>query len=174
MYYPNATEDEYNQYLKKLSHIFLDLYFKINKINKNGIILNDLTPNNIIVDLKTNSAKIIDLESSVDLSCEKPTYPLFVTPGYSEYFYSKKLSTNDDFSWVMCLIDMLIARAQLLNINIKLIIQSLEFCREIQDSWAKLCTHLILYLEHYKNNSKTQNCIKEILSDLNKEIQIYG
>lgn len=74
----------------------------------------------------------------------------------------------------MCLIDMLIARAQLLNINIKLIIQSLEFCREIQDSWAQLCTHLILYLEHYKNNSKTQNCIKEILSDLNKEIQIYG
>lgn len=69
---------------------------------------------------------------------------------------------------------MLIARAQLLNINIKLIIQSLEFCREIQDSWAQLCTHLILYLEHYKNNSKTQNCIKEILSDLNKEIQIYG
>ena len=174
LYYPNATEDEYNQYLKKLSHIFLDLYFKINKINKNGIILNDLTPNNIIVDLKTNSAKIIDLESSVDLSCEKPTYSLFVTPGYSEYFYSKKLSTNDDFSWVMCLIDMLIARAQLLNINIKLIIQSLEFCREIQDSWAQLCTHLILYLEHYKNNSKTQNCIKEILSDLNKEIQIYG
>ena len=74
----------------------------------------------------------------------------------------------------MCLIDMLIARAQLLNINIKLIIQSLEFCREIQDSWAQLCTHLILFLDHYKNNSKTQNCIKEILSDLNKEIQIYG
>lgn len=170
IYYPNSTKSDYDQYLKRLSGIFLDLYSKINRINKSRIILNDLTPNNIIINLNTNSAKIIDLESSIDLSRKKIDYPLFVTPGYSEYFYSKKIGSNDEFSWVMCLIDMLIVRAQLLDINIELVIQSLKFCRRVQKTWSQLCTHLILYLEHYKDNTKMSNCMEEILDDLNKEI----
>ncbi|WP_251717899.1 protein kinase domain-containing protein [Lactobacillus agrestimuris] len=48
IYYPNASEKEYLTYLQKIAKIFWNLYKTINIINTKGLIINDLTPNNIL------------------------------------------------------------------------------------------------------------------------------
>lgn len=141
IYYPNSSEKDYRTYLQKIAKIFLNLYKVINIINAKDLVINDLTPNNVLYDPKTLNVKIIDLESCTKKEL-KHRKSIFVTPGYTKMFKINKISENDKFSWMMCLIDSLICRAQILNLNSNTILLSLDFVKKLYNGWSELCDYL--------------------------------
>lgn len=161
IYYPNSCEKDYHIYLQRIAKIFLNLNKNINWINVKGIVLNDLTPNNVLYDSQTLKVKIIDLESSTTNNNKVDRNSIFVTPGYTEMLNINKVAKNDRFSWVMCLIDSLICRAQLLNIAPSTITQSLDFLQCLYSGWARLCKYLKKYYVT-RNENDFENIISEL------------
>lgn len=174
VYYPNSCEKDYQIYLQKIAKIFKNLYKTITVINNNGLIINDLTPNNVLYNPKTLEVKIIDLESCTKKNNAESRKSIFVTPGYTEMLYNNEISTNDKFSWLMCLIDSLICRAQILNIDSAAILLSLDFVKNLYDGWSELCNCLkICFINRKENNySKVINEIERIVGEVNERRSI--
>lgn len=174
VYYPNSCEKDYQIYLRKIAKIFENLYKAINLINDKGLIINDLTPNNVLYDPKTLKVKVIDLESSTKKDNSGNRNSIFVTPGYTEMLNNKEIPENDKFSWLMCLIDSLICRAQLLNIDSNAILLSLDFAKNLYNGWSELCNCLKECFINRKdeNYSEVINEIKRIAGEADEKRSI--
>lgn len=143
LYFCCNFDSELEKYLSKVAMIFYDLWRKIKQINDKNVLVNDISPNNIIVNPRDYSVKLIDFESATRKNCNK--VPIFVTPGYYSSKKNLKYKT-DEFSFITCLIDVLICKVPTLNISKLMIINALKYCSQLSKRYEKLCRALEEYL----------------------------
>lgn len=83
-------------YYEIFTKIFLSLSKTLEIVHKRGIILGDLSANNLIINPQSYTVRLIDLEGAFRLGIDKPTYLL--TPGFRnvQNVFNKTQSFDDD------------------------------------------------------------------------------
>ena len=93
----NITYDEVEKFYFKFKKIAHNIVNAIEAIHKYGVIISDISPNNIIVNPETLEIKIIDFESALFINNRKNFFPLKTLGFFSKNKKSQVPNFNDDF-----------------------------------------------------------------------------
>jgi serine/threonine protein kinase len=79
--YTHPTLEQAEQFYKNFKTIFLQLTNLVKVMHDNGIVLSDLSPNNVIVLPETMEIKLIDFEGAYEVGVDQPIF--IYTPGFA-------------------------------------------------------------------------------------------
>lgn len=131
------NEKVFKEYVDLVQKIWLDIALEIKSIHNKGVILGDISSNNVIID-DENNVKLIDFESAWEINKGKPTQ--IVTPGFSTGVVDGNVGQeNDIYSFGALMLSTLFPINAILDIKkdayktfSKFLCNELHICNNIQ------------------------------------------
>lgn len=114
---PNPSPKDINEFNTLIEKIFLNISKSIKAIHDLGYVINDLSPNNIMIDMKSLDIKLIDLESLTCIHNESKF--AMNTPGYTpkHEIKNKNVFTDDLYGLGTIMFDIIFSGAIFKDIN---------------------------------------------------------